>query len=410
MKSKSSLYPELNASRLKSSKKLGPGFTWEKPSQENQTGIPGFGINTKALVSGFAFEARKKETDAREALRKESMRVQNVRDNIAKAAENNTVKTLGKPRFFNKKTGKSISNPGGGYFFKEAQEGNIEILDTVLNKNEQDLIVNRYGQSDGRGLGYAGAACNTHACALQRMGGATVSKPFSFRRRVDGKRINLKEGDTPPTLPNNEDMDNIYPKIGYQHVALHDTKKEMLEQGRFGARVLDNATSSASQRRLFSNTPTPSNMDGAKRYDQQVKGVDEILPGDNLRSGFHPTFVSDGSMYSGVSHSMTVGRKNNRYIDQDGNLTQGFNFYENSGNVLSGVQLNNNFYKGGKKGVYLRYVGKKPELKKNLDYRSFVVKNTKRPIQPAGVKTTSNAKITGNTKGINSLVKKLKKK
>ena len=74
MKSKSSFYPELNASRLKSSKKLGPGFTWEKPSQENKTGIPGFGINTKAMVSDFAFEARRKETDARNALRKESIK------------------------------------------------------------------------------------------------------------------------------------------------------------------------------------------------------------------------------------------------------------------------------------------------------------------------------------------------
>jgi hypothetical protein len=295
MKSKSSFYPELNASRLKSSKKLGPGFTWEKSSQENKTGIPGFGINTKAMVSDFAFEARKKETDAREALRKESMRVQNVRDNIAKAAENNTVKTLGMPRFFNKElianppkwnkdglTQVSRANLGSMFKFKDAKKGNIGIYDSILNKNEQDLIINKYGQEDLKGYGYAGAACNTHACALQRMGGATVSKPFSFKRRVDGKRINLKEGDTPPTLPNNNDMDNIYPQIGYQHVSLHNTKKENLEQGMFGLRVLggDYDGSSYESRR----------NEGAKRYDKAIKGVDEILPGDNLRSGFFTNF------------------------------------------------------------------------------------------------------------------------
>lgn len=404
MKSKSSFYPELNASRLKSSKKLGPGFTWEKPSQENKTGIPGFGINTKAMVSDFAFEARRKETDARNALRKESIRVQNVRDNIVKAAENNTIETLGNPRFFNKKrigdkfnpaglTQASRVDPGGMFKFKDAQEGNIGIMDTILNKNEQDLLLKQYGQNDLQGFGYAGASCNTHACALQRMGGATVSKPFSFRLRVDGKRINLKEGDTPPTLPNNVDMDNIYPQIGYQHVSLHETKKENLEQGRFGLRVLGgNYEGSSYESRT---------KEGAKRYDKAIKGVDEILPGDNLRSGFQPTFNTDGSMYSGTSHSMTVGNKN-----EFGEPT----FYENPGSVLSGLRVNNNVYQRGEKGVYLRYVGKTPKLKENLNTASFIVKNTKKPIQPASVKTTSQAKITANTTGLNSLFKKLKKK
>ena len=378
MKSKSSFYPELNASRLKSSKKLGPGFTWEKPSQENKTGIPGFGINTKAMVSDFAFEARRKETDARNALRKESIRVNNVRDNIAKAAENNTVETLGMPKFFNKQDGTYND------YFKFEGRDKIGIVDTILNKNEQDLLINKYGQTDSYGIGYAGAACNTHACALQRMGGATVSKPFSFRMRVDGKRINLKEGDTPPTLPNNTDMDNIYPQIGYQHVSLHETKKQNLNNIRVN---------------MYGGVGNYE--DAATRYDKAIKGVDEILPGDNLRSGFSPTFNADGSMYSGVSHSMTVGNKN-----QFGEPT----FYENPGSVLSGVRVNNNVYQRGKKGVYLRYVGKTPELKKNLETSSFIVKNTKRPIQPASVKTTSQAKITGNTEGINSLVKKLKKK
>lgn len=404
MKSKSSFYPELNASRLKSSKKLGPGFTWEKPSQENKTGIPGFGINTKAMVSDFAFEARRKETDARNALRKESIRVQNVRDNIVKAAENNTIETLGNPRFFNKKrigdkfnpaglTQASRVDPGGMFKFKDAQKGNIGIMDTILNKNEQDLLLKQYGQNDLQGFGYAGASCNTHACALQRMGGATVSKPFSFRLRVDGKRINLKEGDTPPTLPNNVDMDNIYPQIGYQHVSLHETKKENLEQGRFGLRVLGgNYEGSSYESRT---------KEGAKRYDKAIKGVDEILPGDNLRSGFQPTFNTDGSMYSGTSHSMTVGNKN-----EFGEPT----FYENPGSVLSGLRVNNNVYQRGEKGVYLRYVGKTPKLKENLNTASFIVKNTKKPIQPASVKTTSQAKITANTTGLNSLFKKLKKK
>ncbi len=409
MKSKSSFYPELNASRLKSSKKLGPGFTWEKPNQENKTGIPGFGINTKAMVSDFAFEARRKETDARNALRKESIRVQNVRDNIVKAAENNTIETLGNPRFFNKElkgdkfnpaglTQASRVDPGSMFKFKDAQKGNIGIMDTILNKNEQDLLLKQYGQNDLQGFGYAGASCNTHACALQRMGGATVSKPFSFRRRVDGKRINLKEGDTPPTLPNNMDMDNIYPQIGYQHVSLHKTKKENLDEVRFGNRVLQtNSANGINNNDYYVGSP----QDAAKRYDKAIKGVDEILPGDNLRSGFHPTFNTDGSMYSGTSHSMTVGNKN-----EFGEPT----FYENPGSVLSGLRVNNNVYQRGEKGVYLRYVGKTPKLKENLNTASFIVKNTKKPIQPASVKTTSQAKITANTTGLNSLFKKLKKK
>jgi len=376
MKSKSSFYPELNASRLKSSKKLGPGFTWEKPSQENKTGIPGFGINTKAMVSDFAFEARRKEDDARDALRKESEKVQNVRKGIVKAAENNTIGKIGKPSFFNKKTGETTD----GYFAKDAKEGKIGLMDSILNKSESDLLIRKYGMSDGYGFGFAGAACNTHACALQRMGGAEVTKDFSFRRRVDGKQINLKEGDAPPTLPNNIDMDNIYPQIGYQHVALHDTKKSALEKENRFSKSYD--------------------LDAKKRYDQTVEGVDEILPGDNLRSNFYPQFFKDGSMDSGVGHSMTVGNKNS---------SGGFNFYENSGQVLSGLRINNNVYQGGKEGIYLRYVGKTPKLKKNLNTASFIVKNTKKPIQPAGVKTTSGAKITANTEGINSLFKKLKK-
>ena len=376
MKSKSSFYPELNASRLKSSKKLGPGFTWEKPSQENKTGIPGFGINTKAMVSDFAFEARRKEDDARDALRKESEKVQNVRKGIVKAAENNTIGKIGKPSFFNKKTGETTD----GYFAKDAKEGKIGLMDSILNKSESDLLIRKYGMSDGYGFGFAGAACNTHACALQRMGGAEVTKDFSFRRRVDGKQINLKEGDAPPTLPNNIDMDNIYPQIGYQHVALHDTKKSALEKENRFSKSYD--------------------LDAKKRYDQTVEGVDEILPGDNLRSNFYPQFFKDGSMDSGVGHSMTVGNKN---------PSGGFNFYENSGQVLSGLRINNNVYQGGKEGIYLRYVGKTPKLKKNLNTASFIVKNTKKPIQPAGVKTTSGAKITANTEGINSLFKKLKK-
>ena len=388
MKSKSSFYPELNASRLKSSKKLGPGFTWEKPSQENKTGIPGFGINTKAMVSDFAFEARRKEDDARDALRKESEKVQNVRKGIVKAAENNTIGKIGKPSFFNKKTGETTD----GYFAKDAKEGKIGLMDSILNKSESDLLIRKYGMSDGYGFGFAGAACNTHACALQRMGGAEVTKDFSFRRRVDGKQINLNEGDAPPTLPNNTDMDNIYPQIGYQHVALHDTKKSALSKGRFSSMIGGQAG--------FEMDALMSRKEAKKRYDQTVEGVDEILPGDNLRSNFYPRFFKDGSMDSGVGHSMTVGNKN---------PSGGFNFYENSGQVLSGLRINNNVYQGGKEGIYLRYVGKTPKLKKNLNTASFIVKNTKKPIQPAGVKTTSGAKITANTEGINSLFKKLKK-
>jgi hypothetical protein len=393
MKSKSLFYPELNASRLKSSKKLGPGFTWEKPSQENKTGIPGFGINTKAMVSDFAFEARRKEDDARNALRKESQKVENIRKGIVEAAENNTIGKIGKPSFFNKKTGETTD----GYFAKDAKEGKIGLMDSILNKSESDLLIRKYGMSDGYGFGFAGAACNTHACALQRMGGAEVTKDFSFRRRVDGKQINLKEGDAPPTLPNNTDMDNIYPKIGYQHVALHDTKKSALSKGRFSSRVENIYDFDG----LDGGKTGVSGEEAKKRYDQTVEGVDEILPGDNLRSNFYPHFFKDGSMYSGVGHSMTVGNKN---------PYGGFNFYENSGQVLSGLRINNNVWDGGKEGVYLRYVGKTPKLKKNLNTASFIVKNTKKPIQPASIKTTSNAKITGNTKGINSLVKKLKKK
>lgn len=106
-------------------------------------------------------------------------------------------------------------------------------------------------------------------------------------------------------------------------------------------------------------------------------------------------------MYSGTSHSMTVGNKN-----AFGEPT----FYENPGSVLDGLRVNNNVYQRGQKGVYLRYVGKTPKLKENLNTASFIVKNTKKPIQPAGVKTMPGAKITANTKGINSLFKKLKKK
>jgi len=400
-KSKTLFYPELNASRLKSSNELDPSFAWQKPTQENKTGIPGFGINTKAMVSGFAFEARKKEDDLRKALRKESEKVQNVRDNIAKAAENNTTKTLGNPRFFNKElkgnkwnkdglTQASRADPGGMFKFKDAKEGKIGLMDSILNTSESDLLISKYGTSDGYGFGFAGAACNTHACALQRMGGAEVTKDFSFRRRVDGEQINLNEGDAPPTLPNNTDMDNIYPQIGYQHVALRDTKKSALSKGRFSSMIY-----------LDEKNVLMDNEEAKKRYDQTVEGVDEILPGDNLRSNFYPRFFKDGSMDSGVVHSMTVGNKN---------TSGGFNFYENSGQVLSGLKINNNVWDGGKEGIYLRYVGKTPELKKNLNTASFIVKNTKKPIQPAGVKTMPGAKITANTKGINSLFKKLKKK
>ena len=392
-KSKTLFYPELNASRLKSSNELDPSFAWQKPTQENKTGIPGFGINTKAMVSGFGFQARKKEDDARNVLRKESQKVENVRKGIVEAAENNTIGKIGKPSFFNKKTGETTD----GYFAKDAKEGKIGLMDSILNKSESDLLIRKYGMVDTYGFGFAGAACNTHACALQRMGGAEVSKDFSFRRRVDGKQINLKEGDAPPTLPNNTDMDNIYPQIGYQHVALRDTKKSALSKGRF--------SSSADFDNNGVRTPGKTGVsreEAKKRYDQTVEGVDEILPGDNLRSNFYPQFFKDGSMDSGVGHSMTVGKRN----PYEG----GFDFYENSGQVLSGLRINNNVYQGGKEGIYLRYVGKTPELKKNLNTASFITKNTKKSIQPAGVKTTSGAKITANTKGINSLFKKLKKK
>ena len=180
MKSKSKIlfYPELNASRLKSSNELDPSFAWEKPTQENKTGIPGFGINTKAMVSGFGFQARKKEDDARNVLRKESQKVENVRKGIVEAAENNTTGKIGKPSFFNKKTGETTD----GYFAKDAKEGKIGLMDSILNKSESDLLIRKYGMVDTYGFGFAGAACNTHACALQRMGGAEVSKDFSFRR------------------------------------------------------------------------------------------------------------------------------------------------------------------------------------------------------------------------------------
>lgn len=361
----------------------------------------------ESMAQDFAFQANVKADKARDELRTEYDRVGNVRSDAVKIAQQHNLGFGGG------------GNAGGtgyatGYEFQNLpswrdSSGNEAAPTTnnsfegltfkqpkgeLLNESDIDSLTNpkMYGQ----GGGMSGAACNTYSCAIQREAGATIPKDFSYRRRVDGKMIHLKAGDPVPTLPSNEDMDNLYTQMGYEHVQLKSANKiHELGQG-FDEKpgYVDFPMSDFGSGVMSGGDGTNiTGKEALKRYTEGIREVDNIEGGDIYRSGFHPIFNKDGTMFSGTAHSMTAG--------------EGFDdrpFYQNSGYMGSGISTK--YTSNQDKGTYLRYIGNTKDLKKKANATSFIADATRRTLKIKPVDTSGKAKLKGNTTGLNKLLKR----
>jgi hypothetical protein len=370
-----------------------------------------------SMAQDFAFQANVKADKARNELRTEYDRVDDVRSNAVKIGKQHTFSDSLLMPSWQDSSGNQTSLQGTTNIEAatwSTEQGGFEDLKfkqpkgKLLNESDIDSLSNpnMYGQG---GSSLTGQACNTYSCAIQREAGATVPKDFSFRRRVDGKMIHLKAGDPVPTLPSNEDMDNLYTQMGYEHVQLKDAnlvhENEATDSNYFANSTYDYDDASSSQDQV-------TGLEARDRYKSSIREVDNIEGGDIYRAGFYPSFMKDGSMKSRTSHSMTAGAldkdSEGKYMpNEEGNYQRPF--YQNSGYMGSGIDTN--YTSRQDEGTYLRYVGNTKDLKKKVNATSFIANATRGNFNKTSkIKPMSGAQITANTTGLNSLFKKLKKK
>ena len=362
-----------------------------------------------SMAQDFAFQANVKADKARNKLRTEYDRVDDVRSNVVKIAKKHNLGSANVP-MNNPVQGGTVDNPdqpswldsSGNQAYPTGLKTTFEGLTfnqpkgELLNESDIDSLTNT--KMYGQGGGMTGAACNTYSCAIQREAGATIPKDFSYRRRVDGKMIHLKAGDPVPTLPNNEDMDNLYTQMGYEHVQLKDANR--IHEPGVNTQSYDNEI--FDEYGMYSSVEEQlKGQEAIEKYKSSIREVDNIKGGDIYRSGFFPSFMKDGSMKSHTTHSMTTG-------DQTGNSGY-FDFYQNSGYMGSGITTKRTSRQN--KGTYLRYIGNTKDLKEKQKTTSFIANATRgNLVKPSKIKPMDGAQITANTTGLNSLFKKLKKK
>tara|TARA_R110000782_G_scaffold29827_3_gene74104 strand:+ start:832 stop:2055 length:1224 start_codon:yes stop_codon:yes gene_type:complete len=363
-----------------------------------------------SMAQDFAFQANVKADKARNKLRTEYDRVDDVRSNVVKTAKkHNLGYGMGSTSDFggNMVQGGTVDNPdqpswrdsSGNQAYPTGLKTTFEGLTfnqpkgELLNESDIDSLTNT--KMYGQGGGLTGAACNTYSCAIQREAGATIPKDFSYRRRVDGKMIHLKAGDPVPTLPSNEDMDNLYTKMGYEHVQLKDAN--LIHEPGVGTQAY---TADIFDEYIYGDDQLKG-QEAKEKYKSSIREVDNIKGGDIYRSGFFPSFMKDGSMKSHTTHSMTTG-------DQTGN-SGFFDFYQNSGYMGSGLTTKRTSRQN--QGTYLRYIGNTKDLKEKQKTTSFIANATRgNLVKPSKIKPMDGAQITASTTGLNSLFKKLKKK
>ena len=362
-----------------------------------------------SMAQDFAFQANVKADKARNKLRTEYDRVDDVRSNVVKIAKKHNLGSANVP-MNNPVQGGTVDNPdqpswldsSGNQAYPTGLKTTFEGLTfnqpkgELLNESDIDSLTNT--KMYGQGGGMTGAACNTYSCAIQREAGATIPKDFSYRRRVDGKMIHLKAGDPVPTLPNNEDMDNLYTQMGYEHVQLKDANR--IHEPGVNTQSYDNEI--FDEYGMYSSVEEQlKGQEAIEKYKSSIREVDNIKGGDIYRSGFFPSFMKDGSMKSHTTHSMTTG-------DQTGNSGY-FDFYQNSGYMGSGITTKRTSRQN--KGTYLRYIGNTKDLKEKQKTTSFIANATRgNLVKPSKIKPMDGAQITASTTGLNSLFKKLKKK
>lgn len=358
-----------------------------------------------SMAQDFAFQANVKADKARDELRTEYDRVDDVRSNVVKTAKKHNLDyelVNGGGVRVDDPDQPSWRDSSGNQAYPTGLKTTFEGLTfnqpkgELLNESDIDSLTNT--KMYGQGGGMTGAACNTYSCAIQREAGATIPKDFSYRRRVDGKMIHLKAGDPVPTLPSNEDMDNLYTKMGYEHVQLKDAN--LIHEPGVNTQSYNNEI--FDEYGMYSSVEEQLKGQEAKeKYKSSIREVDNIKGGDIYRSGFFPSFMKDGSMKSHTTHSMTTG-------DQTGN-SGFFDFYQNSGYMGSGLTTKRTSRQN--KGTYLRYIGNTKDLKEKQKTTSFIANATRGNLfKPSKIKPMDGAQITASTTGLNSLFKKLKKK
>jgi hypothetical protein len=263
-----------------------------------------------SMAQDFAFQANVKADKARDELRTEYDRVDDVRSNVVKTAKKHNLDyelVNGGGVRVDDPDQPSWRDSSGNQAYPTGLKTTFEGLTfnqpkgELLNESDIDSLTNT--KMYGQGGGMTGAACNTYSCAIQREAGATIPKDFSYRRRVDGKMIHLKAGDPVPTLPSNEDMDNLYTKMGYEHVQLKDAN--LIHEPGVNTQSYNNEI--FDEYGMYSSVEEQLKGQEAKeKYKSSIREVDNIKGGDIYRSGFFPSFMKDGSMKSHTTHSMTT--------------------------------------------------------------------------------------------------------
>ena len=285
-----------------------------------------------SMASDFAFDMQNKAFDASKELKTEYDYVDKVRSESARIGKEGANFNETNHPYFTENGIKSELNPVSFYKRMGMDTKNLTLNDSLLSKEKQQMLMNDFSTPTG-----SGASCNTYSCELQQRGNAKAPEDFTYTRKVDGKRINVKAGDLIPTFFNNEEFDRLAPSFGYEHVQRKDANQVhetgMNQKYAPGTNSAYNVFNDGVYDGEEPSSYYPQFLSGKKaanEYIKNIREVDEIIPGDIYRGGFNPTFNSNNNeMNSRVAHSMTAGG-----INSDGKRE----FYSNPGRMESGLK------------------------------------------------------------------------
>ena len=315
-----------------------------------------------SMAQDFAFEMQNKAFDSSKELRTENERVNNVADTAVSLSQD----YLRKQNIY-----KPDPNAGGysedPYTFEGGELVGRDGIDSVVGKYGQDYLSGKLNVGGGMypfSEQQPGPACNTYATCIAQQAKSTAIADYDMFDYGLGKKRTIKKGELNPVTPYNQEFNKNMANAGYEYFVRGSSEDMDIGTNILGANV---------------------------NYNAELQG------GDIGRMGFGRMYSEGGTDVIGTETSHATTRQ-----------PDGSHIY-NSGRLQSGLTQSSNI--GNDIHVYARYVGNTRKLKEQNKTASFIANATRGNLyKTSKIKPMGGAKITANTKGLNSLFKKLKKK
>ena len=330
------------------------------------------GSQYDSMAQDFAFDMQNKAFDASKELKTENERVKNVANESVRLSQD----------YFNKqeqvKTNYKISPSYEGYIepysFEDGKLVGRGGIDSVVGKYGQDYLSGKL-KAGTESEGYnsfsesqPGMACNTYATCIAQQAKSTAIADYDMFDYGTGKYRTIKKGETNPVTPYNQEFNKNMAGAGYEYVVAGSKDENNIGTNILGANV------------NYNTKPQGGDI-GRMNFDAEFS---------EKQLGSNQTNFDTDAIGAYTSHA-TTEQPDGSDIYNPGRLQAGL---KKSKGIGSGIH------------VYSRYVGNTRKLKEKSNTASFIANATRRPLKYKPINTSGKAKLKGNMKGLNELLKK----